>query len=313
VNHLDAAGRHLVIESNGARAEIGTVAAVLRSLTVGGVAITETTDGTGTPPFGNGIVLAPWPNRVRDGRWTLDGAEQQLDLTERARGNALHGLLRFTDYAVREQSEDAVTLGALIAPQHGWPFLLDTWVRYQVRADGLTVTHGVTNLGDRRAPYAVGTHPFLRIGDNPVEDLVLTVAAATYFDVDDRLNPIAERPVDGTRFDARGGLRVGDLDYDTAFGGVTHRDGASAWLTAPDGATVELVQDVDWGYVQVFTTPIFPRGSSTGLAIAIEPMTAPPDALNSGQALIWLEPGDSSEGSWGLRYTAGAVGSVGTV
>ena len=306
-------GRHLVIESDGARAEIGTVAAVLRSVTIGGVAITETTDGTTSPPFGNGIVLAPWPNRVRDARWTLDGAEVQLDVTEPARGNALHGLLRFADYEVREQTADAVTLGALIAPQHGWPFLLDTWVRYQVRADGLTVTHGVTNLGDRRAPYAVGTHPFLRIGDHPVEDLVLTVAAGTYFDVDDRLNPVAEVPVDGTRFDVRGGRRVGDLDYDTAFGGVTHRDGASAWLTAPDGSTVELVQDVDWGYLQVFTTPIFPRAGVTGLAVAVEPMTAPPDALNSGQGLLWLEPGETSEGSWGLRYTAGGAATIGAV
>ncbi len=313
MSDIDAAGQHLVIEADGARAEVGTVAAVLRSASVGGVAITETVDGTGAPPFGCGIVLAPWPNRVRDGRWSLDGTAHELDLTERSRGNALHGLLRSTDYAVREHSDDAVTLGALIAPQHGWPFLLDTWVRYEVRADGLTVTHGVANLGDRRAPYAVGAHPFLRVGDAPVDDLVLTIAAASYFDVDDRLNAVAELPVDGTRFDARAGVRVGDFDYDTAFGGVTHRDGASAWLTAPDGATVELVQDVDWGFVQVFTTPEFPRRGGTGRAIALEPMTAPPDALNSGQGLIWLEPGATSEGSWGLRYTPGATGTIGMV
>jgi len=271
------------------------------------VAITEPYDGATPPPFGNGIILAPWPNRVRDARWMLDGEAQQLDITEVDRGNALHGLLRATDYEVREHTASTVTLGALIAPQHGWPFLLDTWVRYQARPDGVTVTHGVTNLGDRRAPWAAGAHPFLRVGDAPVEDLVVSVAAATYFDVDERLNPIAERPVDGTRFDARQGLRVGDVDYDTAFGGVTHRDGASAWLTAPDGATVELVQDVDWGYVQVFTTRKFPRAGVEGLAIAIEPMTAPPDALNSGQGVQWIEPRASSEGSWGLRYSRGAV------
>lgn len=306
---LDAAGRHLVIEADGARADIGTVAAVLRSLSVGGVQLTEPLDGAQAPPFASGIVLAPWPNRVRDGRWLLDGEPQQLDITETARGNALHGLLRFADYQVREQTPSAVTLGALIAPQHGWPFLLDTWVRYEVRADGLTVTHGVRNLGDRRAPWAAGAHPFLRIGDTPVEDLVVTVAAATYIEVDERLNAIAERPVEGTVYDARGGVRVGDADYDTAFGGVTPRDGASAWLTAPDGAELEVVQDVDWGYLQVFTTPVFPRPTGTGTAIAIEAMTAPPDALNSGHGLQWIEPGQASEGSWGLRYR-GATGTV---
>ena len=307
MNGIDAAGQHLVLEADGTRVDVGTVAAVLRGVTVGGVAITEPYDGATPPPFGNGIILAPWPNRVRDARWMLDGEAQQLDITEVDRGNALHGLLRATDYEVREHTASTVTLGALIAPQHGWPFLLDTWVRYQARPDGVTVTHGVTNLGDRRAPWAAGAHPFLRVGDAPVEDLVVSVAAATYFDVDERLNPIAERPVDGTRFDARQGLRVGDVDYDTAFGGVTHRDGASAWLTAPDGATVELVQDVDWGYVQVFTTRKFPRAGVEGLAIAIEPMTAPPDALNSGQGVQWIEPRASSEGSWGLRYSRGAV------
>jgi aldose 1-epimerase len=309
--HIDALGQLIVLESDGARAEIGTVAGILRSLRVGDVRLTETVPGSGAPPFCCGIVLAPWPNRVRDGKWVHDGETLELDITETARGNALHGLLQFADYQVREQSASSVTLGALIVPQHGWPFLLDTWVRYEVRPDGITVTHGVTNLGDTRAPYATGHHPFLRIGDHDVQDLVLTVAAGTYFDVDERLNPVGEPAVDGTRYDLRTGRRLGDEFFDTAFGGVTHRDGASAWLTAPDGATLELVQDIDWGYVQVFTTPIFPREEGPGTAVAIEPMTAPPDALNSGQGLIWLEPGQSSEGSWGLRYTpAGAPGLV---
>lgn len=296
-----------MLEADGARVELGTVAAVLRSASVGGVPIVEPNDGRTAPASANGIVLVPWPNRVRDGRWTLDGVAQQLDLTEPARGNAIHGLLRYADYEVRSLTATAATLGAFVAPQHGWPVALDTSVRYEVRPDGFTVTHGVANLGDRRIPYAVGAHPFVRIGDVPVDDLVLTVAAATRFDVDDRLLPVAELPVDGTPFDLRAGRPVRDVDLDTAFAGVTHRDGASAWLEAPDGSTLEVVQDVDWGYVQVYTPRDFPRAAGPGLAIAIEPMTAPPDALNSGQGLQWLEPGATSEDSWGLRFTAGTA------
>ncbi len=302
-----ATGTPIVLERGDVRAELGTVAALLRSLTVGGEALVEHTPAEQTPAFGNGIVLVPWPNRVRDARWTLDGDPQQLDITEVARGGALHGLLRFTDYTVREQTPDAATLGALIAPQHGWPFLLDTWVRYALTPDGITVTHGVRNHSATKAPWAVGTHPFLRVGDVPVERLTLTAPAASYFVVDERLNPTAEEPVTAA-VDLRTARVVGELDLDTAYGTLTHAapsdgHGDSAWLDAPDGARTTLWQDLGWGYLQVFTTDSFPRAGVLGRAVAVEPMTAPPDALNSGQSLIWLDPDASWEGSWGLRYT----------
>ncbi|MFC5503068.1 aldose 1-epimerase family protein [Lysinimonas soli] len=302
-------GTPYLLEREGVRAEIGSVAAVLRSLSVGGVQLTQPIPAEEPPAMCNGIVLAPWPNRVRAGRWNLDGAAQQLDITEPARGGALHGLLQFTDYELRDRTDAALTLGATIYPQHGWPFLLDTWVRYELEPDGLTVTHGAQNLSDARAPYATGTHPYLRVGEAPIAELELTVPAASYFDVDDRLDPIGEVPVSGTPYDVRAPRRVGALQFDTAFGELSHADpadgrGASAWLTAPDGARTTLWQDLDWGYVQVFTTRVFPTPAGPIDAIAIEPMTAPPDALNSGQGLIWLEPGERWQGAWGLRYRA---------
>ncbi|MEO8262772.1 MAG: aldose 1-epimerase family protein [Pseudolysinimonas sp.] len=298
---------HILLESGAVRAEIDTVAAALRSLTVAGAALTEPRLDDDLPPFCNGIVLAPWPNRVRDAKWMLDGTAQQLDITEPDRGGALHGLLQFADYEVFARSDDEVTLSAFIAPQHGWPFALETSVTYALTHDGIRVTHAATNVSARRAPYAVGTHPFLRVGDNPVEQLTLTVPAATYFEVDERLNPTAESPVEGTLSDLRHGPVVGSLELDTAYGSLTHAypvdgRGVSAWLEAPDGARTTLWQDLDWGYLQVFTTSSFPRPDGLGTAVAVEPMTAPPDALNTGQGLIWIEPGADWSGSWGLGY-----------
>ncbi|CAN5188591.1 aldose 1-epimerase family protein [soil metagenome] len=299
---------HITLESGGVRAEIDTVAASLRSLTVDGVALTEPRLDDDLPPFCNGIVLSPWPNRVRDAKWTLDGAVQQLDITEPARGGALHGLLQFADYELFSRADGEVTLGAFIAPQHGWPFALETTVSYALTSDGVRVTHRATNVSGRRAPYAVGTHPFLRVGETPVEQLTLTAPAATYFEVDEVLNPTAESPVEGTLSDLRNSPVVGSLVLDTAYGSLAHANpadgqGDSAWLETPDGARTTLWQDLDWGYLQVFTTPIFPRADGLGFAVAVEPMTAPPDALNSGQDLIWIEPDATWDGSWGLRYT----------
>lgn len=299
-------GRTIEIAAGPARAVIGTVAAVLRGLVVDGVALTEPTGDDDHPRFANGIVLAPWPNRVRDGRWQLDGEVQQLAITEPERGNAIHGLLRFADYAVRERSEDAVVLGAIIPPQPGWPALVDTWVEYRVVPDGLVVRHSAVNRSRFPTPYAVGAHPFLRIGDAPVAGLRLTVRADTRFETDERLLPVAERAVDGTMFDLRGGVLVGDVAgrLDTAFGGLRHgADGEVARLQEPEsGRWLALRQDADWRYLQVFTPTAFPGAEGRERpAIAIEPMTAPPDALRSGEGLVRLEPGIVWSGGWALR------------
>ncbi|MEP6481354.1 MAG: aldose 1-epimerase family protein [Rhodoglobus sp.] len=286
-----------------ARAAITEVAAGLRELSIGGVDLTEPYPETVTPPFGDGIVLMPWPNRVADGLWNLDGAPQQLDITEPDRHNSLHGLLRYSPYRLVERDESSITLGAVVFPQHGYPFHLDTTVRYELTADGISVTHTVRNISAAKAPVAIGTHPFLTIGGVPTDDLQLTVYAATRFEVDARLNPIREIDVEGANYDLRPGRPVKDLTLDDAFGGLITVDGVSAVLRAPDGREVRLLQDDNHPYVQVFTTREFPKNGGHGLAVAVEPMTAPPNAFNTGIGVRWVEPGASWTVGWGIQYS----------
>ncbi|MES2170658.1 MAG: aldose 1-epimerase family protein [Actinomycetota bacterium] len=290
----------LVLGAN--RAAITQVAAALRELQVDGTDLVQPYPATSIAPFGAGITLAPWPNRVRDGRWQLDGEPQQLDLTEPELGNALHGLLRDRPYDLVERSESSVTLAATIFPTRGYPFEVATTVRFDLTDDGITVTHVLRTIGDTAAPVAVGSHPYLRIGDVPFDDLTVTVAAGTRFETDARLNPTAETPVDGTRYDLRDGVPLRGLALDDGFGQLPTGVTASR-VGAPDGRYVELWQGEDFRYVQVFVTRIFPTDDGLVSALAIEPMSAPADALNSGQGLRWLEPGHSWELSWGIRYS----------
>ncbi len=296
--HAPTGEQHRITRGR-AHAVITQVAASLREFAIDGVNLTQPYPEDSTPPFACGIVLVPWPNRVEDGVWELDGIRQQLDITEPARNNAIHGLLRSTGYRLVTRAEASVTLDATVFPQHGYPFHLDTTVRYELLEDELAVTHTITNLSNAKAPVAIGTHPFLTIGNVEPEDLVLTVNATTHFDVDARLNPRGEHPVDGTDFDLRAGRRLGELYLDDAWGGVVTVNGVAARLTAPDGREVRLIQDDQHRYVQVFTTRDFP---GTSLAVAIEPMTAPANALNSGDGLKWLEPGERWTASWGIQY-----------
>lgn len=283
------------IERGGASATIASVAASLRHFERDGVQYTPGYPEDVVPPFGCGIILVPWPNRVEDGQWTLDGVPQQLDLTEPTRHNAIHGLLRYTAYDLVANEGHAVTLSATVWPQHGYPFLLETEVRYELVADGLRVTHRIRNGSDRPAPAALGAHPFQTIGDVAPEDLVLTVRAATRIEVDDRLNPVGTSPIDHR---LRDGIPLREVDLDHAFADLDPVDGVVATLTAPDGRSVSLVQDEQHRWLQIFTTREYP---GTSLAVAIEPMTAPMNALVTGEGLHWIAPGETWSAWWGIR------------
>ncbi|CAN5204481.1 aldose 1-epimerase family protein [soil metagenome] len=296
-------GEQFVLTLGDVHAVITELAAALRELSIGGVGLTESYPEDALPPFADGIVLMPWPNRIEDAVWQLDGKPQQLDITEPDKHNALHGLLRYTAYRLLERTENSITLGAVVFPQHGYPFHLDTSVRYELVPDGIRVTHAVRNLSATRAPVAIGTHPFLAISDVPTEELELTVYSSTRFEVDARLNPTREIPVDGPNYDLRTGRPVKDLQLDDAFGALATVDGVSAILRAPDGREVRLLQDDNHPYLQVFTTRRFPKNGGLGLAVAVEPMTAPPNAFNTGIGVRWLEPDESWNVGWGIQYS----------
>jgi aldose 1-epimerase len=298
---IDPTGEQIALRREGARGEvtahIAQVGASLRGLAVGGVDLVARYPEGERTPSASGIVLVPWPNRVRDGRWTQRGETSQLAISEPKHGNASHGLLRFTAYGI-EAGEAEATLSAVIHPQTGYLFTLATSVTYALVDDGIEVTHRIRNAGAEEAPVALGTHPFFRIGGVETADLSLTVPGGTWFEVDDRMLPVAEHEVDA-RTDLRGGVRLGEVSLDRAYGALERdEDGlVRTRLTAPDGRTLTVWQGEGLDYVQAFTTTNYPGHP---LAVAIEPMTAPADALNSGQGLRWLAPGEE----WTLRWGA---------
>ena len=301
-----ATGRQYELRRGDALAVVTELAAGLRSFHRGGVLLTETYGDDQIPPGATGITLAPWANRVEDGKWFLDGKKQQLDITEVARNNASHGLLRNTAYALVDESEHSVSLEATIFPQHGYPFLLRHRVQYLLDDTlGLVVRQTLANHSKAPAPFVLGAHPYLRLGDAPIEDLVLTVAADTRLVADERLIPRSSAPVAGDT-DFRSGRHIAELSVDVALTGLKRVDGkARHTLSAADGRSVSLWQDEACEYVHVFVSTEYPGRSR---AVAVEPMTGPANAFNSGDGLRWLAPGEAFTIEWGIDYSAGAQG-----
>ncbi|WP_223624609.1 aldose 1-epimerase family protein [Microbacterium sp. EST19A] len=295
MNSASPTGTQVHLRSGDATAQIAQVGASLRSLRIGDVDLVPTYPLDIPTPSCSGVVLAPWPNRVRDGLWDDDGTARQLAITEPKFTNASHGLLRFVAYEI-DQTDAAATLSATIVPQTGYPYLIETSVTYLLTDTGIDVVHVLTNRSAEPAPVALGTHPFVTIGDVDPHELVLRVPAATMFDTDERMLPTGTRPADAA---LRDGIRLGDASLDTGFTDLVRDDDGLVrhTLTAPDGRRLTVWQGEGFDFVQVFTTDKYPGQQ---LALAIEPMTAPADALNSGRGIRRLAPDESWTLRWGI-------------
>ena len=161
------------------------------------------------------------------------------------------------------------------------------------------------NIGAGDAPFGFGVHPYLTAGEARVDELGLTVPAASVMEVDpERLLPIGVQAVDGGPYDWREGGVVGDARLDTAFTDLSP-DADGRWrvrLRHPaSGRTTTVWADAAvYPWLQVFTGDSLPESRRRTSGLAVEPMTCPPDAFRSGQDLVALSPGEEFEGPWGI-------------
>ena len=269
---------------------------------MGGVHVVDGFDVTERAMDGRGQVLAPWPNRIADGRYRYHGRDLEAPLTEPARRNAIHGLARWSDWTLVDHTSSTVMLSCAVRPQPGYEWALRLQVGYRLDDEGLTVELTAVNTGAERAPFGAGFHPYLRLGRHRVDDLDLTVPATHRVLTGDTGGSVAE-PVTGTGWDFSTSRRVGDLALDTAYGGLVRgADGrAVAVLADPEGSqAVRLWVDEAFRYLMVYTADEVHSPERRRMAVAVEPMTCPPQAFRTGTDVLELAPDESWTGRWGL-------------
>lgn len=293
------------IAADGYHGVVSATGAGLRVLRRSGVALTETWAPGTKPPLSAGLVLFPWPNRTQDGRFSFSGETHQLEITEPALGNASHGLVRRREFDLLDVGAAHVEQAVQVGGEPGWPFPLRHVVRHQLGPGGLTVTHTVTNTGAGPAPFGLGVHAFLRAGDTDLDDCTLSVPAAEVLPIERERN-LPDGPVRAVRGaeDFRVARSLDSVWLDTPFTGLQRADDdrARTWLRAPNGTGACLWTSAELGWVQVFTADpghgqAYP---GRGRALAVEPMSCPPNALISGDDLVVLDPGRSWSAQWGI-------------
>ena len=277
----------------------------IRSYTYGGRDVVSGYPAEAQCTAGRGQLLMPWPNRIRDGRFTFEGRSFQLALTEPSRGNASHGLVRWSLWQLLDRTEHRLTVSTRLLPQQGWAWFLDLEVTYQLDDTGLTVTPRALNIGPTDAPFGFGAHPYLTLGEALVDELEVQVPGRTRLLVDDeRLLPLGLDTVEGSEADLLRAQPLGLRRLDTAYTDLA-ADPDGRWrvrLSHPGtGRAVQLWAQADaYPWLQVFTGDSLPPDQARRTGIAVEPMTCPPDAFNSRQDLLVLRAGQSFSAPWGI-------------
>ncbi len=294
-------GGQLHIVTGDTRAVVVTLGAGLRSLQHAGRDLVHGYDDSTAVPFSRGQILAPWPNRVADGRYRWGGQDRQLPLAEPSRQCALHGLVSWHEWAVAEHTVDRVRLTTRVLPQPGYEFMLDLDVEYRVTARGLESRSTATNAGTTAAPYGFGVHPYLQVGGGDVDECELRLGAATVLTSDDRLIPTGRVPVASGALDFTDWRPLRDVVLDDAFTDIERSPDGRIWAAVRHGPEVTAVWgDAACGWWQACTgdeaTPPWRRHG-----VALEPMTCPPNAFVTGEDVITLEPGEAHTVRWGLH------------
>jgi aldose 1-epimerase len=295
-------GEQIEIGLGDQRAVVVEVGGGLRTYSVAG---RDLLDGYGVGEMstsGRGQVLLPWPNRIRDGSYEFEGQRHQLPINDVEEQDAIHGLVRWAAWSVSEREPHRVVMRHRIHPQPGYPFSLDLSIEYLLSDEGLRVRTTATNVGAGPCPYGCGAHPYLSMGTPAVDSLTLRAPGRTVLLSDERGIPIRSESVEGTEYDFRLPRPIAATRLDNAFTDLERdEDGlARVSLSDPeDGSSMALWVDQAYPCLMLFTGDPLPDVARRSLAV--EPMTCPPNAFRTGEALIRLEPGQSFTSTWGIE------------
>ena len=161
-----------------------------------------------------------------------------------------------------------------------------------------------TNVGSESCPYGAGAHPYLTVGTETVDPVILRAPGRTVIRSDERGLPVGTRPVEGTEYDFRRPREIGTTKLDNAFTDLERDEDGLARVELRDpaqGTAVTLWVDESYAYLMLFTGDPLPDVDRRSLAV--EPMTCPPNAFRTGEALVTLEPSRSFTSTWGIAPT----------
>lgn len=237
----------------------------------------------------NGMVLAPWPNRIADGKYQFGENVFQLEINETDRNNALHGFAYKTDFEIKSQTPSEIVLEAKLTESNGYPFEIHLQLKYKLSESGFRCDVLATNNSIQAAPFGIAFHPYY-----PVDDQTkISIPAKSQILTNNQMIPISDQPNPKKEF------FFDDVDFDDCFTELERDNSIAQIQIQSEDKRITLWQDEAFDYVMVYTTNDFEAIDGKAKAIAIEAQSCPANAFNTNPPL--LQPAESFTGSWGVR------------
>jgi galactose mutarotase-like enzyme len=232
-------------------------------------------------------LLHPWANRLET---DVDSPLVRRD----AHGLAMHGVLPTAlSWRVTEQAADELVAKLAARAEFTKPDLLEVFpyphaltMEVWLAGDVLTVETTVEAGPDKAVPVAFGYHPYFRLPGLAREDWRIELPARTRLILDDRMLPTGDSESANEPLQA-----LGERSFDDAY---TDVDLHGAFVLEGAGRRIELTMGDGYEYAQVYA----PAGQEL---VCFEPMTAPANALKTGDGLEKLPPGEALSASFEVR------------
>jgi aldose 1-epimerase len=243
--------------------------------------------------------LSPFACRINNAQYNF-GEKKYTIQKFLLSGSALHGLLYDVEFKVKDQWADEKSAGVTLQHQYqgsddGYPFHYTCTVVYELKNDNaLSITTVVTNNDEGLMPIQDGWHPYFSFG-NSIDELQLEFQSKEMAEFNEALIPTGKL-LPYQEYSAL--KKIGTAEFDNCFTVNFSECQPLCVLRDPvQKIQLEIYPGKTYPYLQIYTPP-------HRKSIAIENLSAVPDAFNNGIGLQVLEPGASANFTTIYKFTS---------
>ena len=241
-----------------------------------------------TPAF-KSAKLSPFVCRINETKYQFN--EKTYELSKYSMGkNAIHGLVYDAVFTIADTTANDECASVKLEyrydnPSQGYPFKFTCEVAYELSAGNtLSITTTIKNNDEKEIPVADGWHPYFTLGDS-VNDYEFQLKSNEMLEFDSELIPTGKL-IPYKDFETL--KTFGPTWFDNCFTVNFDAEQPSCILrNAKRKIEVQIHPSVSYPYLQ-FYTPDHRK------SIAIENLSAAPDAFNNRMGLQVLQPSAST-------------------